>query len=148
MIARLGAGSFSDVVETVWRQCGDKIPHFAPFNCQHFCDVFYNLLKGDIGVFFGGFSGVKPVGFLAGLHIADMMTGMKQAVEYLWVVIPEYRKTGIGIRLFKRFEEDAKANHCKMVVCGSSALVNPKAMAKMYGRQGYVPHAYAFKKEI
>lgn len=147
MVSRLCVDSFSEVVESVTGRC-NSIPHFAPFNSDHFCQVFHNLLKSGIGVFFGGFQGAEPIGFLAGMHIADMMTGVRQAIEYLWVVVPEHRNTGIGMKLFETFEADAKADGCRMIVCGSSAMVNHKAMARMYRRKGYAVHATAFKKDI
>ena len=57
-------------------------------------------------------------GFIAGLKSNNLMAlpNVLVALQVFWYVLPEYRKTGVGIDLYNQFEKWATENKCVYIM--------------------------------
>jgi GNAT superfamily N-acetyltransferase len=87
-------------------------------------------------------------GFLLGLFMPCIITGIPQALEFLWVVLPQYQGKGVAVQLLEAFESEARERGCHQVLVGNSEFLRPAVMRRFYRRRGYVPHAEAFRLDL
>lgn len=122
--------------------------YYAPAKVPAFATKWAGFIEHGLGVCFALFSDGKPIGFILGMVNDEMLTGVKEALSYLWIVVPGLRRNGRAVELLDAFEGHAKAQGCKHILFGSSSFVKPEAMARLYRGRGYKLHAQAFRKEI
>lgn len=142
----LNADSFAASVDIICAD-GAEYQHYAPFDQTFFLTTWGNLIRAGVGVAFGLFDAGRPVGFICGLVMQDLITGMKQGMEQLWYVRPGHRAGSAAIRLLEAFEQEAKKRGAEMILCGCQHQDFGR-MQKLYSRRGYAPHAEAFIKRI
>lgn len=107
-----------------------------------------SLIVAGVGRGYGLIRDGKRVGFLLGLITDDLLSGEKQAFEYLWIVMPECRAGAGAIGLLKQFEADARNEGCKQIHCGARVSFKPKEFRRLYARLGYAPFSESFVKNL
>lgn len=123
-------------------------PPLCQVNVESVTSAWKNMMPSGIGAAYGVTVNDFPAGFLLGLFITDLITGLPQAVEYLWMVSPKHRNGGTALRLLKTFENDAREKGCRNIVCGCNQVFEPDKMRRFYGHIGYKPFSQAFIKEL
>src|ERR1043166_6382532 len=76
------------------------------------------LVETGTGVAYGVLKDGKPAGFLLGVYFSEIMSGQRQAFEFLWVVSPDKKSGGVAKTLLKEFEDDARKAGCQAVLIG------------------------------
>jgi GNAT superfamily N-acetyltransferase len=121
---------------------------YAPARPESLGQQWAKLVEGGVGACYALVDDGRYVGFLLGLFVPCVLTGIPQALETFWMVLPGHRSGGQAVRLLEAFEAEAWLRRCRQIIVGNSAFVNPKAMRRFYLARGYVLHAEAFRKEV
>lgn len=144
---RLNSGDLAEAVTAIIEQCPD-IPYFTDKHPDILTKCWLNLMEVGLGRQYAAYVDGKPVGLMLGMVAPDMLSPTKQALECVWQVVPEYRKTGAGPELMKMFEEDAKAAGCARVVFGAATNYRYEVMVRLYRKFGYKPISLAMAKDL
>lgn len=138
------------VIESVLgsKECQDAWKYFAPARAGLLAIRWARLVENGNGICLSLVEDGRTCGFLLGLVSEDLITGILQALEYLWVVLPSSRKGAASLQLLDAFTAVARARGCQQVIVGSSTYQRPAAMRRLYRRLGFSPHAEAFRKDI
>jgi GNAT superfamily N-acetyltransferase len=85
-------------------------------------------------------------GLLAGV-LSQNVVGMA-AQELMWYVVPEHRKSGVGIELIAMYEEWAKTQGVKL--CSMSHYQNDTGdtLSKIFDKKGFKPIEHTYVKEL
>lgn len=89
-----------------------------------------------------------PAGFLLALHVDDLISGEKHAIEYLWLVTRAGRRLGLSQALFAAFEADAKTAGCYRIVAGCNSVYAREKLARWYRMRGYSIFSEAYQKVV
>jgi GNAT superfamily N-acetyltransferase len=89
----------------------------------------------------------KPVGIIAAYAFTPLFSTQKVAVEVLWYLQEEHRKSRRGREMMEAYEYWAKMGGCKTVQYGFLES-SPKGMVKMYERYGCVKTETVYSKVI
>lgn len=68
--------------------------------------------------------------------------------ELGWWVEPQYRKSGVGMALYRRFEKKAIARGIKKLIMISLETQEPDKMNKLYIKQGFRVLEHTYIKEV
>ena len=118
-------------------------------NVSRVSAVWRKMVQAKVGVAFSAeLKGGYPLGFLLALFTPDAITGESFAIQYLWMVSPEFRNSGTALDLLKAFEDEARARGCVRILTGSNQVSKPDAMRRLFRRLGYAPFSEAFSKEL
>lgn len=113
------------------------------YNPKHFYPVWQNLMKlGSARTW------EAPGCVLGAIFFADVFSGDLYAAVHFWWSLPEVRGSGLPIRLFKRFELEARAAACKRISVASYEALHPDNLNAVYPRLGYRLHETVFSKEL
>lgn len=122
--------------------------HPGGFNSEHFSNTWsWGMQNGIMSVFIAE-KDCRVIGALGAAFLPDAFSGQSIAVENFWFVFPEFRDTGIGLRLLERFEEEAKARNCRRVAMVHLANLYPESLRKLYVSRGFKLGEETFWKEI
>jgi GNAT superfamily N-acetyltransferase len=108
---------------------------------DHVLGLLKNEMRSDIGqAFVAVEDDGKVVGVIAGLLYPlwtqpNHMTG----TELLYYVLPEYRRTKAGKKLFDALEKWARSRGAQSMVMVSPSNKHELRLGKMYESKGYVP---------
>lgn len=119
--------------------------HLEDFSLDSFCENWSKLITGP-GVIFLSTDGTEITGALGGVAYPDINSGTQQAVEFFWWVDPEYR--GHGVRLYKAFEEWAKARGCSVLRMMALSDSKPEQLFKFYSRKGFKLVEFHYVKNL
>lgn len=144
---KLTVADLPTVVRAMIEQCPD-VPYFTEKHPEILIERWLQLMALGMGYQYGAFDGEKPVGIMLGMVAPDMLSPTKQALECVWQVVPEYRKTGAGPKLMKMFEQDAKEAGCCRVVFGAATSYRYDVMVRLYKKLGYKPISLTMAKDI
>lgn len=117
------------------------------------CDVDYGSESFarciESGICLLAFRDDKPVGFVAGL-VSPMFfnPNIKNAVELCMYLLPEHRKSRLGIELMLGFEAEARNRGCNKCVMSLLVESSPEGLATYYIRKGYRHIESSFIKEL
>lgn len=126
-IAHLGR----EFVETAWEG-------IASYNVQGTVEWLEGFIDLPFSVVYVAEVDGEAVGMVAGMVIPLYFNPAHlNAQELFWWVVPEYRKSSIGIKLLKKFEEWAMSKKAKTVQMGTVAKINPEKLAAVYKKLGY-----------
>ena len=89
----------------------------------------------------------EPVGIIAAYAFTPLFSSQKVAVEVLWYLKEEYRKSRRGREMMEAYEYWAKMVGCTTVQYGFLET-SPKGMVKMYERYGCVKTETVYSKVI
>lgn len=135
---RLNADQLEEFVRPVIE--AQTEPTLEPIAVEYLMSSWRAMMNSD-AVAYG-----SDAGFLLGFFTTDVMTGKRKAYEYLWMLRPDKRSNGEGLKLLAEFEEGAKHDGCVAVVVGNSAGYKPAAMRRMYRRLGYSSISESFQR--
>ena len=92
----------------------------------------------------------KVIGLLGALPIIPLWTGKKTAIEHVWFVLPEYRNSGVGMKMLEVMEEWAKKYGCSSVMLSPSRYGSddPGRVRDILTQHGYDLFAYQLNKEL
>lgn len=90
----------------------------------------------------------KVQGAIGGLVFPDPFSGLLIATEAFWFVRARHRKTVGSMRLYKAFEQWARARGCRRIQMIHLADVNPEEVAAMYRRMGFELAEMRYVKEL
>lgn len=99
------------------------------------------------GTLIVGLSNDEPVGVIGGVLVNNLFNpAIKTLAELFWYVVPEYRKTKIGLLLLKAFEKVGKdlANEITFSILLSNNDIKIETMEKL----GYSLQEFGFQKEL
>lgn len=117
----------------------NEVPFCKPdIGC--FVKSWASMIDSGRGVIFNSKENDCIDGFISGLIAPEMNSGVLMAVESLWYLEPEKRKTGIGKKLLEHFEKWAKSKNAKYI-----CTAKPYRKASI---NGYTSIETFFVKEI
>jgi GNAT superfamily N-acetyltransferase len=137
-----------NAIVAVTTECASTIQIYAQCDPDGLATKWTSLPAESRETFIMYWGPANPVGILLALFVPCMITGLKQALEYLWLVRPAFRAKGSSLKLLEAFEREARIRGCAQMVVGNSAWISPDRMARMYKLRGYKPHASVFSKEV
>jgi len=123
------------------------------FRDDVFSQLWSNLLESGLGKIYAlvehesEHHDFRAVGLLGATFIPDPFSGRMTAAEHFWFVVPEHRKSGVGLQLLDVFEADAKEKGCEEIVM-QHFLHMGQGLAKLYEARGYKALEQTFKKKI
>lgn len=124
-----------------------------PFRDEGFSQMWQALLESGVGkvyalVEYGTTEQeFRAVAVLGATFLPDPFSGELTAAEHFWYVIPEHRKSGIGLQLLDKFEADAKAKGCEQIVMVHFMHMGA-GLQKLYEARGYKALEQTYKKEL
>lgn len=126
-----------------------------PFRDDVFSQLWQNLLESGLGKIYalvetwenGSCWELRCVAVLGATFLQDPFSGEMTAAEHFWYVVPEHRKSGIGLQLLDLFEKDAKDKGCSQVVMVHFMHMGA-GLQKLYEARGYKALEQTYKKEI
>jgi GNAT superfamily N-acetyltransferase len=124
-----------------------------PFKDEGFSKMWESLLECGMGKIYALVEyetdpqEFRAVAVLGATFLPDPFSGVLTAAEHFWYVLPEHRKSGIGLQLLDKFEADAKAKGCQQVVMVHFMHMSA-GLAKLYEARGYSALEQTYKKEI
>lgn len=138
-IAVLGAkfheqALWSDVFNYSISDCITSLEHFIGL------PNFVCMVADEGGRFISFGSLVLSPVYFNHLHIS--------AEELFWWADPETKHLGIGRKIKKALEEEARSRGASSVQMKSVDLLNGNRMAKLYARDGYRPSEHSFIKRL
>lgn len=145
---RLTADTLSEVLE-IGNEFTKSVGYPGGFNYKHFAAHWARLFELDLGVIFcerGPDGGV--IGLLGATFFDDPVSGLKTAGESFWFVLPEWRDSRVGLRLFDDFENEAVARECKQILMAHFIGEFDEPLTRLYRKRGYRPVEQTFRKEI
>ena len=134
-------------IRSLIEQCPD-IPYFTEKHPDILIASWRKLMAIGIGCQYAAYADGKPVGIMLGMISPDILSPTKQALECVWQVVPEYRKSGAGPALMKMFEDDAKQAGCARIIFGASTSYKYEPMVRLYRKLGYKPISLAMSKDL
>lgn len=136
-----------EAIRTIIRDC-PEIPYFAEKKPDVFIPKYLALVGTGIARSYGAFLGARCVGLMLGIFADDLLSDKRQSTELVWQVHPDFRKTGIGPKLLKMFEEASREVGCHRVVFGASTEWNYPSMLRLYKKLGYSPISMGVAKTL
>jgi len=119
----------------------------AAFNEKSFTFYWTPLLDHGLGEVYVVRRDPKTVvAVLGATFTPDMFSGVLTAAETFWYVLPEFRKTGAGITLLDRFEQEAKHRGCQEILMVHFAHMGA-GLQRLYESRGYSLLEQTFRKE-
>lgn len=90
----------------------------------------------------------KITGAIIGLSVCPLFSLQKSAVEMVWWVHPDYRKSGHGNLLLSAYEDWAKRVGCKNVQMICLETEEKEMLEKFFAKNGYNKIETAFVKGV
>lgn len=118
-----------------------------PFSEETFAASWTELLKWRLGELYVAEENDRIVATLGATFAPDPFTGILTALECFWYVLPEFRKTGVGLTLLDCFEQRAQMRGCKQILMVHFAHMGA-SLQKLYEGRGYSLLEQTFRKEI
>lgn len=137
----------AQAVPVILEGCPD-VQYFAKKRPEVLIKSWTDFVKAGFARQYAAYENGQPVGLMLGIIMPDLLAGEKQALECVWQVLPEYRKTGAGPVLMKMFESDAKKEKCVRMVFGAALYWNLEAMKRLYRKLGYTPISLTMEKRL
>lgn len=116
------------------------------FNRAHFTFQLQQFMKVNFGAVYAAEVKDVFVGGLVAVFVPDLWTGSKSGAVMAWFTLPAYR--GHGMKLLRKFEEDAKEKGCVRVFSGHLTSAPKEFMAELYKRCGYEEQETMYRKEF
>jgi len=130
------------------REAGRK-----PFRDDVFSQLWQNLLESGLGKIYALVEydtepqSFRAVAVLGATFLQDPFSGELTAAEHFWYVLPEHRKSGVGLQLLDQFEMDAKSKGCAQVVMVHFMHMGA-GLQKLYEARGYKALEQTYKKDL
>lgn len=124
-----------------------------PFRDDAFSALWQSLLEAKLGKIYALVEygpreqDFRALALLGATFLPDPFSGELTAAEHFWYVLPEHRKSGIGLQLLDLFEQDAKERGCTSIVM-VHFLHMGAGLQKLYEARGYSPLEQTYKKAL
>ena len=115
------------------------------YNHQGLVDRLNSILRSGTGALWVMRSGGEVVGVLFAILAPCLVTGRTMAMESIWYVVPEHRRS--GLLLFKEFEDWAKKVGASIMMTGHKVSTDQRFESFLEGR-GYTPFEVYHYKEL
>jgi len=135
----------AELVDPIFSEVAEPVPT-ATLNVPHVVDSWRSLMKNGLAVTWAGVVGGMVGGLLGALFITEFFTGRPMAMEQFWFVRQEQRRSGIGMRLFREFEAEAKRRGAETVWAGTNRFHDPGRLGRFYERKGFVQWGTVYRK--
>jgi len=118
--------------------------HKIPFDYETVRDLVGNVVKR--GIFVVAQQDDRLVGIM-GAHVVPFVFNLSYTVcvEAIWWVVPEFRKTGLGVEMIHRVDKLRKLRNCKTFQMMRVAGTNPALDDLLIGL-GFKPSEYCLTK--
>lgn len=117
----------------------------SPFSPKAFGSYWRMMLAADLGEVIVTMDEGRIIGAI-GFSVTDCpFTGDQVALEQFWWVHANYRKSQVGLDLWLKFEERAKARKAKRIAMVHLASLN---LQHVFVKRGYKLAEQTFWKEI
>lgn len=123
----------------------DRLDEFDAGYCLELWD---RLLREGVGNVWLAVRDGEVIGALAGMLFQHPMHGRLMANEGFWFVDPAVRGGTAGVRLFKAFEDWARAAGAKGIYAGRNLAESPDGLERFYERRGYRPRLMTYEKGL
>lgn len=91
----------------------------------------------------------KGKGFIVGFIAPSILEpGKLQAQEIAWWVEPEFRKTGVAIKLIKKYENEAVKRGATYIGMAALSSLNLEGVESILYKMGYNTYEKHYRKEI
>jgi len=124
----------------------EAMPNNVILNPDHLIRHWVNFIQNGIGVIILAEEDGVVIGGIGGLKYPELFTGNLTAVETFWYTLEG--KRGVGIKLFKLFEEWAKENDCRRIAMIYLPFSMPDKLDRFYTKNGYKLLEMHYEKEI
>lgn len=118
------------------------------FNPDFFVRFWSAAIQQDRGMILGAFDETKILGVIGFLFCPDIHTGDPVAVETMWFQLKEERRGSTALRLFERFEDEARKKGCVRIAMIHLETINAEPLKKLYAKRGYVMVETHYLKEL
>lgn len=124
------------------REVGEKftasVNYPGGFDYPSFAEAWGPTLQLGLGEIYAARNSDRHIVGLFGAYFSkDPFSGWKTAAEAFWFVLPEYRRSSIAMRLFDRFEQEAKERACKKILMIHLDGEFGEVLEKLYTHRGY-----------
>ena len=93
--------------------------------------------------------GEKCVGAVGGLMVEAANDGELEANEMFWYVMPDYRKSGMGMRLLERWEDACRMRGAKRIsMISLVAGAHGRQVARWLEQRGYRPVEIHYYRDL
>lgn len=116
------------------------------FDLDRFVAMWTALLGNETGVIFLLCEGEEISGTIGGVAYPEAYSSEVIAQEFFWYSLSTSR--GAGVRLYRAFEEWARARGCSQIRMGHLVDSMPEKVARFYERMGFVPIEVNFCKSL
>lgn len=123
-------------------------PELTNFDAEYFRGKYAPLLARGDAMCAASFKNEKCVGMIIGSAHPSMHYDQLIACEEGWFVDPEYRKTTLGMRLFKIFEKWAHERGCDQILMMHPVGGATNNLSRMYKKMGFKPLEVLYIKDI
>lgn len=124
-----------------------------PFNERSFSSLWESIIESKVGKIYAlveyatDKQEFRALALLGATFMCEPFSGEMTAAELFWYVVPEHRKSGIGLQLLDVFEKDAKEKGCTQVVMVHFMHMGA-GLAKLYEARGYKALEQTYKKNL
>jgi len=147
MIYRRASGNDIPLLMPLLHEFAEQVPYpRCKIDEVHMPDFWKRLIDDEIGAIFMLMSDERVVGAIGGIVGPNPITGERETVEIFWYVQPSYR--GLGVYLYKLFENWARNNGSKVLRMGFLHGVTPETIERLYDKLGLVKAETYFAKEL
>jgi hypothetical protein len=132
----------------------EEVTSAAPVDREVNLDIGYvvsqwqKLSEGGLTKTWAAFVGDEPVGLLGGLFIQEFWSGMTMGMEQFWFVKKAHRRNRASMKLFRKFEVEARVRKCQTIWAGSNIFHDPERMKKLYEKMGFELWGQNFRKVL
>lgn len=102
----------------------------------------------ESGCFLVAYDNLKPVGFLWGSARALPWSKEKLAFDTILYVVPEKRKSSVGYKLMKSWEEWARENNAVEVQISIASGIHEDSSVSFFKKMGYHYIGQQYRKEV
>lgn len=123
--------------------------HIRGFDMDRFIAVWTGLLESGAGVIFLLADDQGEIaGMLGGVAYPDIYSGEMIASEFFWFVREQYRGGTGSVRLYREFEDWARARGCTQIRMIHLSDSMPEKLDKFYRRLGFEPIEVHWAKQF
>jgi GNAT superfamily N-acetyltransferase len=149
MICRAKSVDLPDIVEAVMPLYRES-NHPFDANREVWVRAWSGMIEGGTGViYFGKTDDGRIMGAIGGAFFPSLNTGLLQASELVWYVLPEFRGHALGWALYRLFEMESKRRNVYFMTMSHLADNDSvDTLREFYKREGYRKMETVYIKEL
>lgn len=125
-----------------------EAPNFNQFNSTSTRSFLAELIISDKSVFIATDENQKAIGTMVSTTGVEWFSGKTIAYELCLYVLPEHRKSTIGIELIRHFINWALAKGVDAIHAGTTTGISSTEVSKLYKSQGFTQTGFCFAMEF